>query len=347
MLHVAPGGQTDFNFPRGGVPAIAIKVTDFVGPGESKLEAGTHVNHTDVGGFRPPCLGRRRPRWPDDGRLQGLGDVGIGRDATENLRHPSGLNRPAPPSTGRGPPRTCGDRRPTGSVGPMGHELSLLEGLATTRAIRRYRDEPIPDDDLSTILFSATRAPTGSNRQGFRFVVLRDGPRAVEAKALLGRTFRDGWDRKRREDGYEEGSGADDGSPKARMARAMQHFVDHFERTPVVILACVRARHDGIQDGASVYPACQNILLAARALGHGGVLTGWHRLVEDELRDLLEIPDDFRLAATIPLGRPVGGHGPVRRRPLAELVFDDRWGEPAPWAVDPPDARFTQAGPPP
>ncbi len=228
----------------------------------------------------------------------------------------------------------------------MSDEIGLLEGLSTTRAIRRYRDEPIPDDDLSAILFSATRAPTGSNRQGFRFVVLRDGPRAIEAKALLGQTFRRGWEAKQDDDGYRDGSGAAADSPKARMARTMQHFVDNFERTPVVILACVRVRHEGILDGASVYPACQNILLAARALGYGGVLTGWHRMVEDELRELLAIPEEFRLAATIPLGRPEGSHGPVRRRPMAELVFDDGWESPAPWAIDPPGTRFTQAGPP-
>ncbi len=223
----------------------------------------------------------------------------------------------------------------------------MLEGLASTRAIRRYRSEPVTDEDLATILFSATRAPTGSNRQGFRFLVLRDGERAVQAKALLGETFRKGWSDKASTDGYRDGSGQADDSPKARMARTMQHFVDHFEDTPVVILACVLERHqDSILDGASVYPACQNILLAARALGYGGVLTGWHRLVEDELRVLLDIPDDFRLAATIPLGRPEGSHGPVRRRPMAELVFDDAWDQAAPWAVDPPGTRFTQAGPP-
>ena len=63
--------------------------------------------------------------------------------------------------------------------------ISLLEGLRTTRAIRRYRDEPIPDADLSTIVWHASRAPSGSNRQPFRFIVLRDGERAVAAKELL------------------------------------------------------------------------------------------------------------------------------------------------------------------
>ena len=114
----------------------------------------------------------------------------------------------------------------------------------------------------------------------------------------------------------------------------------------LLVLPCfVRYREPTSTEGASVYPACQNLLLAARALGYGGVLTLWHGLVEAELRALLGIPDDAFVAATITLGKPVGNHGPVRRRPLSELVFADRWDEPAPWAVDPPGTAFTSAGP--
>jgi nitroreductase len=245
--------------------------------------------------------------------------------------------------TGQGPEQSSSEPERASSADAA---VDLLEGLATTRAIRRYRDEPIPDEDLSTMLFSATRAPTGSNRQGFRFVVLRDGPVAMEAKQLLGQTFRSGWQSKRQADGYESGGGADIDSPKARMARTMQHFVDNFERTPVVVLACIRRRHNNLMDGASIYPACQNLLLAARALGYGGVMTGWHAAAEDDLRALIGIPDEFAIAATIPIGRPEGRHGPVRRRPIEELVFDDRWDGSAPWATDPPGTRFTSAGPP-
>lgn len=226
-------------------------------------------------------------------------------------------------------------------------DIGLLEGISTTRAIRRFRPDPIPDDDLATMLFAATRAPSGSNRQPFRFLVLRDGPRAVQAKALLGEAFRAGWRAKREADGYDAGSGVEPDSPKARTAAAMQHFVDHFEQIPVVVLAClVRYRDPSPTEGGSVYPACQNLLLAARALGYGGVMTMWHGFVERELRNLLEIPDGVAIAATIPLGRPMGRHGPVRRRPLAELVFDDRWEGPAVWAVEPPGTAHTAAGPP-
>jgi nitroreductase len=163
----------------------------------------------------------------------------------------------------------------------------------------------------------------------------------------MGRSFRAIWNAKRAEDGYDAGSGVDAASPKARMARTMQRFVDGFEDVPVVILAClVRYRTAHVLEGASVYPACQNLLLAARALGLGGVMTTWHEPVEDELKRILDIPEGVAVMATIPLGYPEGHHGPVRRRPLRELVFEDRWGEAPGWAVDPPGTAFTQAGPP-
>ena len=222
----------------------------------------------------------------------------------------------------------------------------LLTGMATTRAIRRIAPDPIPDDDLSTMLWHATRAPSGTNRQPTRFVVLRNGPVATEAKAVLGEGFRAGWAAKIADAGYDEGSALDADSPKGRQRAAMQHFVDHFEEIPVVVLPCpVRYREPYSGEGASVYPACQNLLLAARALGYGGVMTGWHASVEPELRAVIGIPDEVVISATIPIGRPIGNHGPVRRLPLGDVVFDGAWGETAEWARDPDGTRF--AGPPP
>jgi nitroreductase len=225
--------------------------------------------------------------------------------------------------------------------------MDLLAGMATTRAIRRYRPDPIPTDHLNTILWHATRAPTGSNRQGFRFIVLADTPIAMQAKALLGDAFRQGWETKRAVDQYDAGTGSHASSPKARTAAAMTQFVDTFEKTPVVVLPClIRHRPPDPTEGASIYPACQNLLLAARALGYGGVITMWHLSVETELRALLGVPDGVSMAACIPLGRPEGNHGPVRRRPLSELVFGDQWGSGAAWAHDPDGTEFTSAGPP-
>ena len=233
-------------------------------------------------------------------------------------------------------------------AGATRDDLSLYEGLVSTRAIRRYTDEPVPDEVLREILFAATRAPSGSNRQPFRFVVLTDGPVAAEAKRLIGAGARRFWAAKRKADGYDEGSGQDTGSPKARLARTMEHYVDTYESVPVLILACyVRYRErSAVSDGASVFPACQNLLLAARAYGYGGVLTMFHKEVEPQLRAMLGVPDGTVMSATITLGRPAGQHGPVRRRPLSELVYQDAWGVPAPWAADPPGTAFTAAGPP-
>jgi len=226
-------------------------------------------------------------------------------------------------------------------------DVELMEGLATTRAIRRYTDEPIAERDLRDILFAATRAPSGSNRQPFRFVVLTDGPNAREAKRLIGEQARKLWGAKRANDGYDQGSGTRDDSPKARMARTMQHYVDDFENVPALILPClVRYREPSPMEGASVYPAVQNLLLAARALGYGGVITGFHGPVEAELKTLLGIPEPVFVAATITLGKPQGRHGPVRRRPMAELVFEERWEAAPDWAIDPPGTRYTSAGPP-
>jgi nitroreductase len=202
--------------------------------------------------------------------------------------------------------------------------LTLLDGLATTRSIRRYTDDPVPDDDLAAILWHAGRAPSGSNRQPFRFLTLRNGPSAVAAKRLLGDAFRAGWEAKRIGDAYRP----------SRFAASMQHYVDHFEQIPVVVLVCLeRYRGPTVVEGASVYPACQNLLLAARALGYGGALTMWHLGIELELRELLDIPDDVVLSACITLGVPQGRHGPVKRKPLDEITFDGRWGERAAWAI--------------
>jgi nitroreductase len=225
--------------------------------------------------------------------------------------------------------------------------VGLLEGLSTTRAIRRYRDEPVPPEALRAMLFAATRAPSGSNRQPFRFIVLTDGPKAAEAKALIAGAARRVWSGKRVNDGYDRGSGTEENSPKARMAATMQRYTDEFERVPVLVLPClVRYREPTAFEGASIFPAMQNLLLAARALGYGGALTGFHFMVEDELRQLLGVPEGVFMAGTITIGRPEGHHGPVRRRPLGELVYGEAWGETPAWAVDPVGTRHTQAGPP-
>jgi nitroreductase len=224
--------------------------------------------------------------------------------------------------------------------------ISAIEALSTTRAIRRYTNDPIPAETLNQILWCASRAPSGSNRQPFRFLAVTDGVVADKVKSLLGDSFRKGWAAKLKYDGYQTGSGQDPNSPKSRQAATMQHYVDHIEQVPVIVFAClVRYRDASPTEGASIYPACQNLLVAARSLGYGGALTMWHQGVESQLRELLAIPDNVAISACITLGRPQGAHGPVRRRPISELVFENQWGSSPTWATDPEGTRFTSAGP--
>jgi len=224
--------------------------------------------------------------------------------------------------------------------------ISALEALSTTRAIRRYTEEKIPSEVLNEILWFASRAPSGSNRQPFRFLAITHGDVADKVKSALGDSFRRGWAAKLQHDGYQSGSGQDSNSPKSRQAATMQHYVDHIEQVPVIVFGClVRYRDASPTEGASIYPACQNLLLAARALGYGGALTMWHQGVENQLRELLDIPENVAISACITLGRPQGSHGPVRRRPISELIFENQWGSSPTWAVDPDGTRFTSAGP--
>lgn len=201
----------------------------------------------------------------------------------------------------------------------------VFEIMRTANAVRRYRPDPVPDEILLECLDAATWAPSGSNRQGWRFLVLR----SPEVRAVLGPAYRRSWEAMATGYGMAEPDPEDD-SPRARAARTMRHFVEHFEEVPAYVLFCVEGRDRAPQltDGASVYPAMQNFLLAARAKGLGAVVTMWFQAAEQELRELLGIPEEIVLAALVPVGWPQGRHGPVRRRPVSEVAFLDRWGAP-------------------
>jgi len=101
---------------------------------------------------------------------------------------------------------------------------------------------------------------------------------------------------------------------------------------PVCVLFCVQPQRGAsdLQNGGSIFPAVQNFLLAARAQGLGAAITLWHDACDAELRTLIEIPDDWRIATLVTAGWPKGDHHPVRRKPLAEVAVVDHWDKP--WA---------------
>ncbi|HZN12882.1 MAG TPA: nitroreductase family protein [Acidimicrobiales bacterium] len=203
--------------------------------------------------------------------------------------------------------------------------MDVFDAMSTARAIRRYTDEPVPDDAVRKCLEAATWSPSGGNRQGWRFVILR----SPEVRKILGETYRTAWATAKFDYGLTGEEAPDDPAPRARMGRTMQHFVDHFEDIPVLVLFCLQGRghRPALAEGGSIYPAMQNFSLAARAQGLGTVVTTFFLAAEPQLREAIGIPDDWLLAGLLPLGWPVGRHGPLRRRPVEDVTYVDHWGE--------------------
>ena len=215
-------------------------------------------------------------------------------------------------------------------------ELDLFEAMRTSRAVRRLRPDPIPDALLRKVLTAATQAPSGGNRQAWRFLVVRD----AERRRQLGERYLALWRQFR--DAYTARFGSLLPEVRAReeqMVRSADHLAEHFHEAPAIVIVCVHFPELAITDagldrpsvvgGASIYPAVQNLILACRGVGLGATLTTLLCLQEPEVRALLEIPDDWATCAYLPLGFPEGkGHGPVRRKPVEKVTYLDRWNQP-------------------
>jgi nitroreductase len=198
--------------------------------------------------------------------------------------------------------------------------------MSTARTIRRFTDEPVDDAILARCLQAATWAPSGANAQRWRFIVLQSAEmRAVVATAAA-----------RALEVIEPVYGMtrpapDDDSRKARTNRATYEVHDRAGELTSVLFTQIRfPTASELLLGGSIFPAMQNFLLAARAMGLGACLTSWASYGGEELlRDAVGVPEDWMLAGHVVVGWPRGNHGPVRRRPLSEVVFLDHWDESA------------------
>jgi nitroreductase len=128
--------------------------------------------------------------------------------------------------------------------------------------------------------------------------------------------------------GFDKPSAADD--PKSRVLQAMYEHMQVGGDAPVCVLFCVQPQRGAsdLQQGGSIFPAVQNFLLAARAQGLGAAITLWHDQCEPQLRELIGIPDDWRIATLVTAGWPKGGHHRVRRQPVEAVTAVDRWDRP-------------------
>ncbi len=191
-------------------------------------------------------------------------------------------------------------------------EISLFEAVNTQRAIRHFTTEPVSDEDVRTILQSAIQAPNGGNRQQWHFLVVRD----QESKRRLGQWYLKAW----------EVAVNDDMRPM-QPYRSGGDLGNNLPDTPVVIVVCQKS--SATPSGSSIFPAVQNLMLAARGLGLGTVLTTLHTAYEKEVKEYFGIPDDVETVAMIPIGYPGQGErfSRPRRRPLEEVTSYEKWGK--------------------
>ena len=227
---------------------------------------------------------------------------------------------------------------------------SLFEVMYHCRAMRRLKPDPVPETLLLQLVDAALQGPSGSNAQNWSFVIVRDAERK--------RRIQDAW--KRAWAFYLEFApkaelrAHEDAAARERMMRAANYLVDHLHEVPAFIFVATKIdapfqralisphaflaafRHLGfggtlrflanagsttaLADGATSYPAVQNLLLAARALGLGAVMTTQHFFLPGVFERIIELPRTSRLAAIVPVGYPLGKFGPLTRPSASEVV---------------------------
>ncbi|MBI4299745.1 MAG: nitroreductase family protein [Chloroflexi bacterium] len=209
--------------------------------------------------------------------------------------------------------------------------MDVYEAIATLRSMRRLKPDPVPDALVKRVLDAAIHAASGGNMQNWAFVVVRD----AEKKRRIAEWYSDGL-RRLMASGYGQ---RPDLSPEQaaaaeRTRRSAQYLADHMAEAPVLIFCCLMlppGASGDVRTGSSIYPAVQNLMLAARAEGLGTTLTTLYSFHDDEVKDLLGIPRNVVTAAMIPMGWPMGRFGEGPRKPLREVTYIDSWGNSPAW----------------
>jgi nitroreductase len=202
----------------------------------------------------------------------------------------------------------------------MPNEMSLLDGINSLRSIRKFRPDPIPEDKLKIVLKSASKAASGSNTQPWEFVVVRDAKVKARLKEPMLRTW------------LARLAGSTGMSPRMKgVYDDATEMLRNTEKVPAIIYCCADLNRVGKSEEvryASIYPAVQNLMLAAHALGlatcltvHGSTSTRG----EPEVKRILSIPDHVKVACLVYLGYPAVRLGPPKRKPIENFVHNDRW----------------------
>ncbi len=216
------------------------------------------------------------------------------------------------------------------------HVMDVYEALYTTRAMRRVKPDPIPEEIQKKILDAAVRAPSGGNMQNWRFMLVDDpavraqlGPIYRECLSMLWVTIY--------KDALEKAN-ADPDDPESaqflRIQRSAQHLADHFEEYP--LLLCSFVQFD--PTGGSIFPSTWSAMLAARAEGIGASLTTVMMFKLDDVLKILGVPKEegWMFSSCVCFGYPTGKWGVAARRPVHEVSFRNHWGTPVGFEINEP-----------
>jgi len=223
-------------------------------------------------------------------------------------------------------------------------EIGLFEAMYSARALRRFKPDPVPDEVMTKILDAAIRAPSGSNAQSWLFVVVKDAGKRRQLGAIYSKASKiltALYAERPRVSHFTE-------EQYQRFMSSVTYLFDHMHEAPVLLLACLKSAPAGAgagalslevqsamakaarTQGASIYPAVQNIILACRAFNLTTVLTTIHAFFEEEVKAIIKLPPEVSTFALMPIGYPRDKIGPVRRRPVNEVACLDTYGKPWP-----------------
>ena len=209
-------------------------------------------------------------------------------------------------------------------------DLSVTdELLGTTRAVRKRLDltKPVPRELINECLELAVQAPTGSNSQTWRWLVVED----AEQRKALADLYRKGAETYLTEAGEQASESGD--QQTLRVFSSAMHLMEHLHEVPIHLIPCVQGKPPepvplAMASGmyGSIYPAIWSFQLAARARGLGTALTTLHLLHQDQAAEILGIPDDVLQVALLPVAYTIGTEFKrAKRPPVANITHWDRW----------------------
>ena len=209
--------------------------------------------------------------------------------------------------------------------------MNVFEAIYTSRALRRFTTDPVPEDVIFQLIDAGIRAPTGHNSQDWRFVVVT----SPDAKQKMQEWSERAWTLAFPQ--YQE-DGTIDALPRTQRLsiQSVKDLAHSLASVPLIIVVCgLKGKHSS--PGGSHFPAVQNMLLAARALGLGGSIFNLPMVGGNQMYDLLGISESNEIYCCVPIGYPTDTPGPLSRKPVKKVAYLERFGEQWPFANEQPD----------